>query len=51
MSSFFYTVLKCVSQKREYIYIYNSFITLQNFGGVYVWDDEFSYAWDDTEVN
>ena len=44
-------MLKCVSQKGEYIYICNSFITLQKFFLVYVWDDEVSYAWDDTEVN
>ena len=40
-----------MSAKRENIYICNSFITLQKFFLVYVWDDEVSYAWDDTEVN
>ena len=37
-------------QPKERIYIILS-LHYENFFLVYVWDDEVSYTWDDTEVN
>lgn len=50
MSFFLYCAKMCQPKERICIYIILS-LHYKNFGGVYVWDDEVSYAWDDTEVN